>query len=44
MHYCSSMYAPLKHVIVKHPKDAFRSQAHLSDEWKTFNYLSEPNY
>ena len=44
MHYCSSMYAPLKHVIVKHPKDAFRSQEHLSDEWKTFNYLSEPNY
>ncbi|WP_285399088.1 arginine deiminase family protein [Lysinibacillus sp. fls2-241-R2A-57] len=44
MHYCSSMYAPLKHVIVKHPKDAFRGQEHLSDEWKTFNYLSEPNY
>ncbi|MEK8196880.1 MULTISPECIES: dimethylarginine dimethylaminohydrolase family protein [unclassified Lysinibacillus] len=44
MHYCSSMYAPLKRVIVKHPKDAFRSQAHLADEWKTFNYLSEPNY
>lgn len=44
MHYCSSMYAPLKHVIVKHPKDAFRSQEHLSDGWKTFNYLSEPNY
>jgi len=38
------MYAPLKHVIVKHPKDAFRSQEHLRDEWKTFNYLSEPNY
>ncbi|GAA3350383.1 arginine deiminase family protein [Lysinibacillus sp. FSL M8-0216] len=44
MHYCSSMYTPLKHVIVKHPKDAFRSQKHLSDEWKTFNYLSEPNF
>lgn len=44
MHYCSSMYAPLKHVIVKDPKDAFRSQTHLSEEWKTFNYLSEPNY
>lgn len=44
MHYCSSMYASLKRVIVKHPKDAFRSQAHLADEWKTFNYLSEPNY
>ncbi|MEK5231080.1 arginine deiminase family protein [Lysinibacillus sp. FSL K6-0232] len=44
MHYCSSMYAPLKHVIVKHPKDAFRNQQHLSDKWKTFNYLSEPNF
>ncbi|MGE7110928.1 dimethylarginine dimethylaminohydrolase family protein [Lysinibacillus sp. NPDC047702] len=44
MHYCSSMYAPLKHVIVKHPQDAFRSQEHLRDEWKTFNYLSEPNF
>ncbi|MEB2298163.1 amidinotransferase [Lysinibacillus xylanilyticus] len=44
MHYCSSMYAPLRHVIVKHPKDAFRNQEHLSDEWKTFNYLSEPSY
>ncbi|WP_324730122.1 arginine deiminase family protein [Lysinibacillus fusiformis] len=44
MHYCSSMYTPLKHVIVKHPKDAFRSQMHLSDKWKTFNYLSEPNF
>ena len=44
MHYCSSMYAPLKHVIVKHPQDAFRNQEHLRDEWKTFNYLSEPNF
>jgi len=38
------MYAPLKHVIVKHPKDTFRNQEYLSDEWKTFNYLSEPIY
>jgi len=44
MHYCSSMYAPLKQVIVKHPQDAFRGQEHLRDEWKTFNYLSEPNF
>lgn len=44
MHYCSSMYAPLKHVIVKHPQDAFRSQDHLRNKWKTFNYLSEPNF
>ncbi|MGN4126248.1 dimethylarginine dimethylaminohydrolase family protein [Lysinibacillus sphaericus] len=44
MHYCSSMYAPLKHVIVKHPKEAFKSQEYLSGEWKTFNYISEPNF
>lgn len=44
MTYCSSMYGPLKHVIVKHPNDAFRSQSHLAREWQTFNYLAEPNF
>ncbi|MGN7408045.1 dimethylarginine dimethylaminohydrolase family protein [Sporosarcina sp. SAFN-010] len=44
MRYCSSMYSPLKHVIMKHPKDAFKSQEHLSENWKTFNYLREPNF
>ncbi|KYG89163.1 amidinotransferase [[Bacillus] sp. KCTC 13219] len=44
MSYCSSMYMPLKHVIVKHPKEAFRSQEYLHKEWQTFNYVSEPNY
>ncbi|MCM3745111.1 arginine deiminase family protein [Sporosarcina luteola] len=38
------MYGPLKHVIVKHPNDAFRSQSHLAREWQTFNYLAEPNF
>ncbi|WP_252505128.1 dimethylarginine dimethylaminohydrolase family protein [Sporosarcina sp. Marseille-Q4943] len=38
------MYGPLKHVIVKHPNDAFRSQSHLAREWRTFNYLAEPNF
>ncbi|MCG3087055.1 dimethylarginine dimethylaminohydrolase family protein [Sporosarcina cyprini] len=44
MKYCSSMFTPLQHVIVKHPNEAFRSQAHLADAWKTFNYLEEPNF
>lgn len=44
MRYSSSMYSPLKHVITKHPKDAFKSQEHLSENWKTFNYLREPNF
>lgn len=44
MKYCSSMFAPLQHVIVKHPNEAFQSQAHLAEAWKTFNYLEEPNF
>ncbi len=44
MRYNSSMYSPLKHVIMKHPRDAFKSQDHLSKNWKTFNYLREPNF
>ncbi|HJF30629.1 MAG TPA: amidinotransferase [Sporosarcina psychrophila] len=42
MTYCSSMYRPLKRVIVKHPNDAFRNQNHLEEKWKIFNYLEEP--
>ncbi|GKV57845.1 amidinotransferase [Sporosarcina sp. NCCP-2222] len=44
MKYCSSMFAPLQHVIVKHPNEAFQSQAHLGGAWKTFNYLEEPSF
>ncbi|QTD40691.1 dimethylarginine dimethylaminohydrolase family protein [Sporosarcina sp. Te-1] len=42
MKYCSSMFAPLQHVIVKHPNEAFQGQSHLAEAWKTFNYLEEP--
>lgn len=38
------MYDKLEQVIVKHPKNAFINQAHLDNEWKTFNYLDVPNY
>lgn len=40
----SSMHKKLNTVIVKHPKDAFINQEHLSKEWKKFNYLSEPDF
>lgn len=42
--YSSSMYKRLERVIVKHPKEAFINQEHLSKEWKKFNYLEEPNF
>lgn len=44
MSYCSSMFKPLEHVIVKHPKEAFISQEHLRKQWKTFNYIEEPDF
>lgn len=44
MQYSHSMFNKLQHVILKHPKDAFISQVHLSSEWKKFNYLEEPIY
>ncbi|WP_284037891.1 arginine deiminase family protein [Neobacillus sp. 114] len=44
MDYCCSMFKKLEHVIVKHPRDAFISQEYLNRNWKTFNYISEPDY
>ncbi|RHW36854.1 amidinotransferase [Lysinibacillus yapensis] len=38
------MVTPLKRVFVKHPKDAFISQAHLKENWQRFNYIEEPNF
>lgn len=44
MQYSPTMYKKLKKVIVKHPKEAFISQAHLHNEWKPFNYIEEPDF
>lgn len=44
MSYLSSMYEPLRRVIVKRPQEAFKSQAHLDENWKRFNYVSVPDY
>jgi N-dimethylarginine dimethylaminohydrolase len=38
------MYQPLEKVFVKHPEDAFISQAHIEKEWRKVNYLSAPDF
>ncbi|MDN7242322.1 arginine deiminase family protein [Planococcus sp. N028] len=38
------MFEPLERVIVKHPNEAFISQAHIGEEWQKLNYLSEPDF
>ncbi|WP_040226715.1 dimethylarginine dimethylaminohydrolase family protein [Bhargavaea cecembensis] len=44
MHFLSSMYGPLERVIVKRPEQAFRSQEHLDENWRMFNYTDVPDY
>lgn len=44
MKYISSMYQPLKRVIIKCPTEAFINQKHIEKEWWKFNYLSEPDF
>ncbi|CRK82283.1 amidinotransferase [Neobacillus massiliamazoniensis] len=40
----TSMFKKLNTVIVKHPKDAFLNQEHLSLEWEKYNYINEPDF
>lgn len=44
MSYCSSMFQSLQRVIVKHPQDAFVSPAEIEQQWRTFNYLEQPDF
>ncbi|MFC7364316.1 MULTISPECIES: dimethylarginine dimethylaminohydrolase family protein [Bhargavaea] len=44
MVYLSSMHEPLRRVIVKRPQEAFKSQKHLDENWKRFNYAEVPDY
>lgn len=39
-----SMVKKLKTVIIKHPREAFISQAHLDASWKTFHYTDCPDW
>ena len=39
-----SMVAPLRRVVVKQPRDAFRDQAHIEHEWEALNYVKPPDF
>jgi len=39
-----SEYLELQSVYIKHAKNAFVSDVHLSEQWKDLNYLSRPEY
>jgi len=41
---CRSMYDPMRHVLVRHPSSAYRSQDDLDRNWTRFGYTSAPDF
>jgi len=41
---CQSMIAPVEILLLKHAREAFRSQEYLEAAWKEFGYLACPDY
>lgn len=39
-----SEYGELKSLLLKHPRDAFRSEEYITSNWQNLNYLSKPDY
>jgi len=39
-----SDYGELKSLLLKHPRDAFRSETRLAQDWRSLNYLSKPSF
>ena len=41
---CSSEFGPLKSLLLKHPKESFISDDHISLQWEDLHYWSPPDY
>ncbi len=41
---CQSMYAPIQRLLLKHPRQAFVSQANIDMQWQVLNYLDRPDF
>ena len=39
-----SEYRELKSLLLKHPREAFRSEEYIDSNWQNLNYLSKPDY
>ena len=39
-----SEFGEIKSLLLKHPRDAFRSEDYLDQNWRSLNYLSKPNF
>jgi len=36
--------APIRSILLKHPRDAFQSPSAISNQWQELNYVAAPNY
>jgi len=41
---CQSMFAPVRRMLLKHPRDAYLNQATIDRQWKDLNYLGRPDF
>lgn len=41
---CNSMVTPIKRIMLKHPREAFKSQTYLEEVWQDFGYSSCPDF
>lgn len=41
---CQNMVAPLRRVLVKHPRQAYCNEANLAAQWQALNYLGLPDF
>ena len=41
---CQSMYAPIRRMVLKHPREAFISQANLEAQWEKLVYFGCPDF
>jgi arginine deiminase len=41
---CQSMYAPIRRMVLKHPRQAFISQTNLEAQWQSLFYFDCPNF
>lgn len=41
---CQSMFAPIQRMLLKHPRQAFISQANIDVQWQALNYSASPDF
>jgi arginine deiminase len=41
---CQSMYAPMRRLVLKHPREAFVDQENIEAQWRNLVYLSAPDF